>query len=141
MREYGQQRSNEAQDFLGLLGNARARSNAWGENNYAFGQGLLDRQFDLGRLQTDMNRSAQIGQQEILQAGQEGQGKGAFGNALTGLGMAGLTYGAGQGAFDGIGDLFKGGAKPSVVTATPAWTRNAVTTPLKPTPLYKGVNI
>lgn len=140
VKQYDADQQKAADDFVSLLGNARARRGAWGENMYQFGQNMIDRQFDLGQLQTDMNRSAQIGEQEALIAGQPGMGA-VWGNALAGLGTAGLGYAGGkEGAFGGLFDTAGNVSTVPVSTSTPTWTRNATTTGLGKNwwPKYNG---
>ena len=104
VRDYAGKKQSQADDFISLLGNARAKQNAWGENSFDFGQMMLDKQFDQNQLQTDMERSAQIGKYEAQVAGRPGAGA-AIGNGMVGLGVAGLGAAGGMGAYD---DLFSG---------------------------------
>lgn len=108
VRDYAGKKQSQADDFISLLGNARAKQNAWGENSFDFGEMMLDKQFDQRQLQTDMERSAQIGNYEAKVAGRPGSGA-AIGNGLVGLGVAGLGAAGGMGAYDGMFDgLFSG---------------------------------
>lgn len=103
VRDYAGKKQSQADDFISLLGNARAKQNAWGENSFDFGEMMLDKQFDQRQLQTDMERSAQIGNYEAQVAGRPGSGA-AIGNGLVGLGVAGLGAAGGMGAYDGMFD-------------------------------------
>lgn len=138
VKQYEDDRRAEADDFVSMLGNARARRNAWGENMYNFTNNLLDTQWDMGRLQTDMNRSAQIGELEARMAGQPGAGA-AIGNALAGLGTAGLGYAGSQGEFAG---LF-GDAAPTVAGKAVGNSAKAQAVPLGNNwwPSYEGTPI
>lgn len=122
VKQYADDRKAESDDFVSLLGNARARQGAWGENQFDFGQKLLERQFTNNQLQTNMDRSAQIGAMEAEYAGQPGMGA-VIGNGLVGLGTAGIGF-AGQGG--SFSSLFNKApvstAVPTVVNKAPAAT-------------------
>jgi len=132
VQEYAKDKQSGTNDFISALGNAQGRLGAWGENQFDFAQKQLENQFNQGQIQTNMDRSAQIGRYEAEQAGRPGSGS-MWGNALAGLGTAGLGY---AGGLDGA---FGTAAK----TVAPTATATATAIPYGPDlwSSAKGVNI
>lgn len=107
VKDYADERQSEADDFVGLLGNARARLGAWGEGKFAPAESLSQLGFDLSEFNTRAGRSGQIGAQEAQQAyADAGNGMALAGNLVSGLGQAGAGYAGGQMAAGQGGKLF-----------------------------------
>lgn len=97
VQDYADDRQAEADDFVGLLGNARARLGAWGESRFAPAESLSELGFDMQELNTQAGRSGAIGAQEAQNAYQDaGNGMALAGNVVSGLGQAGMGMAGGQ---------------------------------------------
>lgn len=115
VQDYADEQQAEADDFVDLLGNARARLGAWGEGKFAPAESLSQLGFDLGEQNMRAGRSGEIGAREAQAAYQDaGNGMALAGNLVSGLGQAGMNYAGGQMAagspagYQGAG--FAGGA-------------------------------
>lgn len=109
VKQYAEQQSNEADDFVSQLGKARARLGAWGEGMRPFAEGLSDLDWWNSEINRQASDSARTGQLEASLAAQGvGDGKALAGNLLSSAGQMGMGYAGSQGAYSNLGSLFRG---------------------------------
>lgn len=127
VKSYADEQSAEADDFVSMLGNARARLGSWGEGMFDFNQALGDLAFDQDEQNRRALRSAQIGKREAdLARAEAGNGMALAGGLLGAAGNAGMGYAGQQGAFSnmlgsGAGSASTGGAANAAATAGPGF--------------------
>lgn len=135
VKDHLAQRQSEANDFVAMLGDARARMGAWSEGMFTPAQQLGDLGFDLNELNTQAARSARTGQLEAQTAAQNaGNGQALLGNLLTTGGTVGLA-----GGFGGTGGQATTLAADQVPAASAGlgqqFAQNYYDAALTPTPL------
>lgn len=108
IKSHRDKRRDEADDFISLMGDARARLGAWGDSMFGSGQQLNDLGFNVGELNRQarssgqlhqaqdavFNNQSQLAQQAAQMAYQNTGNKRALGgNLLSSLGQMGLMHG------------------------------------------------
>lgn len=100
VKEYGEQKQEEADNFVSLLGDARARLGAFSEGMIPFADKLGDLSWENSELNHRAGRSAQIGAQDVqLSGANTGNGLALAGNLLSSAGSMGMNYAGQQGSF------------------------------------------
>lgn len=100
VKDHADQKRQEAEDFVSMLGNARARLGGWGEGLSEFRDGITDLDWWNSEMNRRAGRSAQIGELEARMAGMEaGNEKALAGGLLSSAGSAGMGYAGQSGAF------------------------------------------
>lgn len=108
VQDYADEQQSEADDFVGLLGNARARLGAWGEGKFAPAESLSQLGFDLSEQNMRAGRSGAIGAQEAQNAyDNTGNEMALLGNLAATAGQAGMGYAGGKLAAGQGGKLFQ----------------------------------
>ena len=109
VKQYAEQQSSEADDFVSQLGKARARLGAWGGGMRPFAEGISDLDWWNSEINRQAQDSARTGQLEASMAAQGvGDGKALAGNLLSSAGQMGMGYAGNQGAYSNLGKLFSG---------------------------------
>jgi hypothetical protein len=107
VQEYADKEQGAADDFVSMLGDARARMGAWGDGMFEFGQGMDEFSWRNREKNRQAGRSAQIGKMGAEQAARETGNKTAlFGNVLSSVGTGLSGY---AGANGGYGRLLGSG--------------------------------
>lgn len=109
--DYAEGKQGEADDFVSMLGGARARMGAWGDGMFEFGQGLDEYAWRNQEKNRQAGRSAQIGALEAKQAALETGNKTALmGNLLSSAGTAMSGYAGANGGYGSLMGGSKGGS-------------------------------
>jgi len=131
VQSYADEQNAEADDFVSMLGDARARLGSWGEGMFDFNQALGDLAFDQDEMNRRSLRSAQIGKREAdLARAEAGNSTALAGGLLGAAGTAMTGYAGQQGAFSNMLGSGSGSTNAATTAATAGSGFKALSSPV-----------